>query len=196
MKKLLIILSFILLGHTCFAEVNQRFQGMYFSPIYTDMYKRPVITWKDHDKIVNYHEGAIKYCESKGMRLPSKDEANLLTEYLNNTQTEYRRQISFWMKENATGKFDNITISSTNGYAYVLNYNNIIYPIQSYLLPWNKTSANASGVSAICVKEAPPITINEKITLIKEDYNLYINNGKSVYGVLNNSIKNLPLGFN
>lgn len=80
------VLCLICLALPSFAEECNRYKGLCFSEIYYDMYKRPVITFENHNKIVNYHAGAVNLCQDIGMRLPSKDEAEILSEYLKNTE--------------------------------------------------------------------------------------------------------------
>lgn len=196
MKKVIILLCLLGFGLSCNAEINERYKGMYFSSVYTDMYKRPVITWENHNKIVNYHSGAIQLCKDIGMRLPKKNEVDLLTSYINFSQSEYRRSISFWLYDNAVGQIGNVYIKDPTSNAYVLYYNSINRPIRTSLGTMNKTSGNASTVCTICVKEAPPMTFDERLKIFKDDYFGYQNGYDSFYKMVTETIQNQPLGLN
>lgn len=105
--------------------------------------------------------------------------------------------MNFWLKETSTGNFGNIYINenSTN-FAYILTYNSVVRPIQSYLSPMNKLSGISSSVCTICVREADPITNEERINLIKDDYQGYLNGQNAFYGYVDNALKDLKWSLN
>lgn len=196
MKNLFIIFFLVILSLPCLADEKQRFKGYFFSPIYYDMYKRPVITWENHNKTVNYHAGAQELCKSLGMRLPNKLEADILTDYLTSSGITEKKNLSFWLQDIATGQIGNTYINGTDTHAYTLGYNSIIRPIRSYLSPMDKTSGISSSVCTICIQEAPAPTINDIVYLFKEDYEGFLKGKNAFYGYVDNAIKDSKIGIN
>lgn len=196
MKKFIVLLSLFMLTMPVIAEENYRFKGYYFSPIYYDMYKRPIITWQNHNKIVNYHAGAEDLCNSLGMRLPNKNEISLLTDYLISTGVADKRNITFWLKDNATGQIGNTYIPGSNTHAYTFVYNSLIRPIQAYLSPIDKTSGMSSSICTICIEKAPALTLYDRVNMIKEDYQDYTLGKNAFYGAVVNTINDINVGFN
>lgn len=197
MKKLILVFCLICFALPSLAEDCTKFKNLCFSKIYYDIYKRPVITWENHNKTVNWHAGAENLCVSIGMRLPSINETDILIQYLNNTLIADKKNISFWLQETATGQIGNIYINeNSTSNKYTLTYNSVVRPIQTFISPINKTSGMSSGICAICVKEVPPLTVEDKINLLKEDYKGYIDGKNAYYGYVENSLKDLKWGIN
>lgn len=197
MKKLLITtLLFICCILPIQAQNCTPYKNLCFSEINTEMYKFPVITVINHKRTVNYHEGAKNYCSSLGMRLPSKDEKDILTGYLLKTGIVDGSIPSFWLKEDVSGQIGNAYVNNNGSSAYILTYNGRGGQVLSFLQPGQKTSGMFSSTYAICVKEHPPLSNEDKINLIKDDYKGYLNDGGSFYGVIEKALSEFSIGLN
>ena len=186
MKKSILGLIFILcLSSSAIGET--RYKGHSFL-ILDEVYKNPVITYANHNKRVDYQEGAIKMCQSYGMKLASKNDIDLIIDFLNNKSSIGKKNTRFWLKEIATGQINsNMYINDSKNHAYVLFYNSIISPPQAYLSASNKTSGQSSWYQAICIVDAPPIDDAYRISIIKDDYTVYLGgNGDSLFGYIKN----------
>lgn len=154
MKKLLVVVCILVCMPVWAGECND-YKGLCFSSINYEMYKYPIVTWNNHNKTVNWHAGAEKYCNDMEMRLPSKEEINILADYLYWIEVLEKVNIAFWLKETATGQIGNVYINENNkNNAYVFNYNSLNRPIRTYLSPTEKTSGFGSSVCTICVKQS------------------------------------------
>lgn len=172
-------------GSSSFAQI--RYKGYNFL-ILSDVYKYPEITIKDHNKRVDYHAGAIKKCKSYNMELASKNDFDLLVEFLLKKSKRGQTNTAFWLREIATGQISsNFTISETSkNYAYTLRYNTVPGIPQIYLDAVEKTSGHNSWQEAICIAKAAPIDDKYRIEIIKDDYDGYFNGKDALYGYFKN----------
>ena len=214
MKKVLTILFLLTLVLPAIA--NNRYKGHYFSDIMTDVYKRGgyyYVRHKDSPNVLtvvnnnlNFHQGAINACKDIGMRLPNKDEAPIVFDYLSNV-ANYNQNIQFWLNDNAAGaeiikngtavKSHTKIPANSNDYAYILwyygsNRNNRAYEIDVH----RKDSNSPYNVVAVCIQDAPPMTDNDRKDIISEDYETYkSSNRESFYGVIKKQYDEVPLGI-
>lgn len=193
MKKFLVLL--LLLNLLSPAIANNRYKGYYFSDIMTDVYKRGGYYFVRHNDSpnvftvvnnnLNFHQGAINACADIGMRLPSKDEVAIVFDYLSNI-VNYNQNIEFWLNDNAAGaktKYTKVPANS-NDYAYIFWYYGGNITNRSYDLSVHRKDSNSSSnVIAICIQDAPPMTNNDRINLIKEDYSNYVEYNKYITSI-------------
>lgn len=160
-----------------------RYKGYNFI-ILKDVYKYPVITWSNHNKRVDYQAGAIKMCQNHGMELASKKDIELLLDFLINKSGIGQINTAFWLKEIATGQIDSHTYinEASKNYAYILRYNSVVLPPQTYINASDKTSGQSSWLQAVCIADAPPIDDAYRVSIIQDDYNVYLNGGDSFLG--------------